>query len=246
MNRIIVLKSVLILLSVAFITVQVMGLELYGAGIKAFTLTGLTVLYFLAVKERSNFFIAFLLFFTSGAILDFMAWLDLDFKTVKNHHYYYTVNSLYILAYLFLIFKVLYLVNLKKMILKLPIHIIILVVLDVFSVIVITETTEKILNPTEYILEFVYNAVVMALLSVALLNYIYRDDVKSMNLLLASILIVFSEVIQLTYFYIESDNTLNIICSVLLVIAFIFFYIHSTLKNSVPIMESPYGENLKI
>ncbi|MGF1556456.1 hypothetical protein [Paucihalobacter sp.] len=245
MNDKLVLKSLLVLLAIAFIVVQVMGMEFYGAGIKAVLLIGLTALYYMSVEQKSIYFKLFLLFFTAGAILDFVAWLELTTSLFNNKVYYYVINSLFIFAYLLLIIKVLRGLDLKILVRKLPFHIIILVVLDVFSVIVISETTEKVLNPTEYFLEFVYNSVVMALLSVALLNYIYRDDIKSMNLLIGSILIVFSEVIQLAYFYIESSNTLNIMCSVLLVGAFLFFYIHSTLKNSEPIM-SPYSDDLKI
>lgn len=245
MNDKLVLKSLLVVLAIAFIVVQVMGMEFYGAGIKAVLLIGLTALYHMSVEQKSIYFKLFLLFFTTGAILDFVAWLELTTTLFNNKVYYYVINSLFIFAYLLLIIKVLRGLDLKILVRKLPFHIIILVVLDVFSVIVISETTEKVLNPTEYLLEFVYNSVVMALLSIALLNYIYRDDIKSMNLLIGSILIVFSEVIQLAYFYIESSNTLNIMCSVLLVGAFLFFYIHSTLKNSEPIM-SPYSDDLKI
>lgn len=245
MNKVMVLKGMLILLALAFIVVQIMGLELHGAGLKALTLLGLTGLYLLAVKEKSVYFIIFIILFTAGAILDFIAWMDTTNKIAANNFYYYTVNSFYILAYLSLIFKVVFRINFKKLVLKLPFHVIILLVLDVFSVIVITETTEKLLNPTQYLLEFVYNFVVMVLLSIALLNYIYRDDIKSMNLLLGSILIVFSEVIQMAYFYIENNNTLNVMCSVLLVAAFLFFYIHSTLKNNVPIMETSFDDDLK-
>lgn len=245
MNKKIVLKSLLVILALAFIVVQIMGMEFYGAGIKAVLLIGLTALYYMSVEHKSTYFRLFLIAFTLGAILDFIAWTEITSSQFNNIIYYYLVNSLYIFAYILLVIKVLIGLNLKTLVRKLPFHIIILLVLDVFSVIVISETTEKVLNPTEYLLEFVYNSIVMILLSVALLNYIYRDDIKSMNLLIGSILIVFSEVIQLAYFYIESSNTLNIMCSVLLVGAFLFFYIHSTLKNSEPIM-SAYSDELKI
>lgn len=245
MNKKLILKSLLVTLAIAFVILQIMEMEFYALGIKAISLVGLTVLYYMTVKDRSLYFRLFLIAFTLGSILDFIAWTEITSSLFKEIVYYYLVNSLFIFAYVLLIIKVLIRLNLKILVRKLPFHIIILVVLDVFSVIVISETTQKILSPTEYLLEFVYNAVVMVLLSVALLNYIYRDDIKSMNLLIGSILIVFSEVIQMAYFYIESSNSLNILSSVLLVGAFLFFYIHSTLKNSEPIMNL-YGDNLKI
>jgi hypothetical protein len=143
--------------------------------------------------------------------------------------FYYFTNSLYILSYIFLIIKVLGDMNLKEIIRKFPIHIIVLLALDVFCVITVTETTKGLLSNAEYALEFSYNAVIMLLLTVTLINYIYREDKKSMNLLIGSIFIVFSEVIQLAYFYISAINILNVICSLFLVLAFIFFYLQSRL-----------------
>lgn len=245
MNSKLVLKSVLVILALAFIVFQIMGMEMYGSVIKAVLLIGLTALYYLSVEQKSTYFKLFLIAFTLGSVLDVVAWSELTTSLFSNVVYYYLVNSLYIFSYILLIVKVLSGLNLLTLVKKLPFHIIILIVLDVFSVIVITETTQKVLNPTEYLLEFVYNSVVMVLLSVALLNYIYRDDIKSMNLLLGSILIVFSEVIQMAYFYIEGSNSLNIMSSVLLVGAFLFLFIHSTLQNSEPIMHS-YEDDLKI
>lgn len=246
MNKIKALKAFLIIAAVVFIILQILEKEFYGAGVKAILFIGLTILYHIEVDSKNRFFIAFLYLFTLGVALDFVAWL-LALSGIKNYQsfLYYFTNSLFILSYVVLIIKVLITLKFKTMVRKLPIHILVLLVLDVFSVIIVTETTEKVLNSTEYILEFVYNAVVMILLSVALLNYIYRDDIKSMNLLLASILIVFSEIIQMAYFYIADSNTFNIMCSVLLVGAFLFFYIQSTLKHGKPIMET-FNEDLKI
>lgn len=246
MNKIKALKAFLIATAAAFILLQVYEMEFYGAGLKAMLLIGLILLYHTSVKDQSWFFRIFLYLFMLGSILDFIAWL-LVLNEISGFDgiLYYTSNSLFILSYSVMIVKVLSYLNLKSLVKKLPFHILVLLALDVFSVIVVTETTQKVLSSTEYIMEFVYNSVVMILLSVALLNYIYRDDIKSMNLLLASILIVFSEIIQMAYFYIEGNNSFNIMCSTLLVGAFVFFYIQSTLKHGKPIMET-FGEDLKI
>jgi hypothetical protein len=246
MYQIKALKTLLITFAVAFIVLQVLELEFYAAAVKAVLILGLTVLYHIEVKDKNWFFRIFLYLFTAGVTIDFTAWIlalrnELSFEGL----FYYSANTLFILSYMVIIVKMLSALKLKSLVKKLPIHILVLLVLDVFSVIIVTETTEKVLNPTEYIVEFIYNSVVMILLSVALLNYIYRDDIKSMNMLLASILIVFSEIIQMAYFYIADNNTFNIMCSVLLVGAFLFFYIQSTLKHGRPIMET-FSEDLKI
>ena len=51
-----------------------------------------------------------------------------------------------------------------------------------------------------------------------------------MNLLLGALCIVFSEVIQVAYFYVSDLNVLNVAFSILLVLAFSFFYIQSNLS----------------
>ena len=246
MYKIKALKALLITAAVVFIVLQVLEFEFYGAAVKVVLFLGLTLLYHIEVKDKNWFFRLFLFLFTLGVVIDFIAWL-FSFSNISEFEgvFYYSANVLFITSYVVIIAKMLSALNLKSVIKKLPIHILVLLILDVFSVIIVTETTEKVLNSAEYMLEFIYNSVVMILLSVALLNYIYRDDIKSMNMLLASILIVFSEIIQMAYFYIEDNNTFNIMCSVLLVGAFVFFYIQSTLKHGRPIMET-FSEDLKI
>lgn len=246
MSKIKALKALLITLAVAFIVLQVLEMEVYGAALKVFLFAGLTLLYHIEVKEKSWFFRLFLFLFTLGVLVDFIAQLFIFYIIFElENMFYYTANVLFITSYAVITSKMLSALNLKSVIKKLPIQICVLIILDIFSVIIVTETTEKVLNSAEYMLEFIYNSVVMILLSVALLNYIYRDDIKSMNMLLASILIAFSEIIQMAYFYIEDYNIFNIMCSVMLILAFVFFYIQSTLKHGRPIMET-FSENLNI
>jgi hypothetical protein len=121
--------------------------------------------------------------------------------------------------------------------LQLPVPIIILIVLDVFCVTLVTDTAEHQLTFYEYALEFVYNTIIMILLSVALINYMYRNDTKSMLFLVASIFIVFSEIIQLAYYYILDDNNLGFVYSLFFVVAFVFFYLQSQKEFTGPIRE---------
>jgi hypothetical protein len=77
----------------------------------------------------------------------------------------------------------------------------------------------------------------MILLSVALINYMYRNDNKSMLFLIASIFIVFSEIIQLAYYYILPDNNLSFVYSLFFIIAMLFFYLQSQQEFTGPIPE---------
>ena len=55
-----------------------------------------------------------------------------------------------------------------------------------------------------------------------------------MLFLLGSICVVFSEIIQLAYYYILNDKNLGFIYSFFLVVAFIFFYLQSQINHTGP------------
>jgi hypothetical protein len=112
---------------------------------------------------------------------------------------------------------------------------VILFVLDVFCVVIVSATTENILSFYEYTLEFLYNAVIMTLLSVALLQYMYRNDNKSMLFLVGSIFVVFSEIIQLAYFYILDNSDLSFIYALFMVLGLTFFYLQSQVEFTGPV-----------
>lgn len=238
-----ILIAVLIVLSVVFMGFQIYELEVEAAGIRVLMLILLTALYYIRVKNRRLFFFLFLITFAIAEILNFIGWLvpivpidDLDYM-------YFIGNSLYILSYSFLIVRILSSMNLLEIVRKLPFHLLILIVLDVFCVIVVTNTAMDRLNYYEYLVELVYNSVIMILLTVALINYILKNDKKAINLLIGSIFIFFSEIIQLAYFYVSNINLLNVFCSLFLVLAFVFFYLQSRLSYE-PQEDSLYGDLL--
>lgn len=224
-----ILIATLIILSVSFLGLQILQFEMQASAIRALLLIGLTYLYCITIKNKKRFFYLFLIVFTLAELLNFVSLL-FEYNTDYDiYYFYYLNNSLYILSYLFLVVKVVGDMKVITIVKKFPAHLVILLVLDIFCVLTVTDTTKGVLTTTEYALEFIYNTVIMLLLTVTLINYIYREDKKSMNLLIGSIFIVFSEVIQLAYFYISAINILNVICSFFLVIAFIFFYLQSRL-----------------
>ena len=224
-----ILIGILAALTVVFLGFQIYELEVEASAIRALLLVFLTVLYCYKVKEKRFLFLSFLITFTVADILTFIGWLIPITPIDQIDYSYYIANSLYIIAYSFLIAQILNSLNLFEVIRKYPLHVFVLIVLDVFSVIVVTNTAVHKLSFHEYYMEFVYNAIIMILLTVALINYIHKNDKKSINLLLGSIFIFFSEVIQLAYFYISDINILNVICSLFLVLAFLFFYLQAKL-----------------
>lgn len=232
------LKVVLLLLGGIFIMLQGLAFELEGAAVSAVMLTILTLVYYKWTDRRSKLFFWFLVVYTLALVLSYSAYFVEPAERGDIDYFYYGANILYIIAYIFLIIRITSELDFKKVISELTIPLIILVSLDVFCVVLVTDTTKAALSIPQYILEFIYNAVIMGLLSVALINYMYRNDNKSMLILIGSICIVFSEIIQLAYYYIlEDDRSLGFIYSFFLVIAFLFFYLQSQLQFSGPIPE---------
>lgn len=229
------IKIALLLLGGVFIVLQGLGFEFEGASVSTLMLLLLALLYFVWTKNKSSFFFWFLISFALAQLIGFASYYTPEEFIQDVDYFYYISNGLYILAYIFLICRVLKDLKFKSIVTQFYVPIIILVVLDVFCVILVTDTTQNVLSLNEYLLEFFYNGIIMVLLSVALINYMYRNDTKSMLFLLGSIFIVFSEIIQLAYYYIIDDNYLGFIYSAFLVAAFFFFYMQSQKSFSGPV-----------
>jgi hypothetical protein len=229
-----ILKVALLLLGGLFVVLQGFAFEVEGAAVSAIMLVLLTILYCRWTTNKTKYFFWFLVIFTLAHLVSWYAWYGPEIKDGDIDYYYYGANILCIISYSLLVIKMLTEVNFKEVFSQLYIPIIILVILDIFCVLLVTETTEGVLSYYEYTLEFVYNAIIMTLLSAALISYMYRNDNKSMLFLVGSICIVFSEIIQLAYYYILNDNNLGFIYSFFLVMAFLLFYIQSQLEYTGP------------
>lgn len=228
-----ILGTILVLLGVCFLGLQSRGMEMHAFGVKALAMVMLIILYFVKVDKRHPLFVLFLVTFTASEIFNYFTYGMLAENGANYDIYYLTGNGLYILAYLFLIGRILTIINLKKAILKMPIQFLLLFGLGVFVVYMVTDITRPQIDPGYmFAVELIYNSVIMFLVCLSLMNYMYNDTKKSMNLLIGSICIVFSEVIQIAYYYItDLDITLNILHSVFLVSAFVFFYFQSKLLH---------------
>ena len=226
-------KIVLITLSVVFVALEVLKYEIASAGVCAIMCLLLTFLYCSGTRNKQSFFFYFLITFSFSIILDFISrFVPLDENSIDFT--YYVGNILFIVSYIFLIYLSIKSMGLKEIVSKFSVTIVILAILIVFSVTLITETTQNVLTTPEYILEFVYNAVIMVLLSVSLINYMYRDDYKAMLFFIGSTLIFFSEIIQLAYYYIDDMEYLAAAYSIFLVLGFMLFYQQSQLELKDP------------
>ena len=230
-----IFKVVLMLLGGVYILLQGFAKEVEAAVLSAILFLLLTWFYSNKSAYRSKLFSSFLVVFTIAQVLSAIAWLTPKVLENEIDYLYYITNIIFIISYLLLIIKTIVQLNLKTVFSELTIPIIVLVVLDVFCVSLISGTTEGEFSYGQYILEYTYNAVVMALLSFALIDYMYRNNSKSMLFLLGTIFMAFSEIIQLAYFYILSNDTLSFVYSSFLVMAFVFLYLQSQYKVTDPI-----------
>lgn len=225
-----ILKGTLIVVCLLFLGFQVYNLEIQAAAMRLILVLLLTILYCVGVQEKRLFFFLFLVCFTLAEIVNVISWIVKLDSDATLEYYYYGGNILYILSYVFLILRILNDTNIHQTLSKFWVHLVILVILDIFCVIIVSGTTEKLLSRQQNFLEVTYNIVIMVLLTVAMINYISKNTQKSMNLLLGAIFIFFSEVLQLTYFYISDMKVLNVLCSLFLVLAFLFLYLQARIS----------------
>ncbi len=219
----------IIVLTISFIGFQVFDQGEIAIVLRSLLLPMLTVLYYLRQRDKSSYFFYFLLTYSASEFMGVFTYFAYT-STVVNYIIYYGGNTLYIIAYVLLIIEVLKSMDLKRIFIRFPLPIIILLAFDVYSVILLSETSfnsGSLIGTIDFFIDIVYNISIMFLLTVTFINYISRHSKKAMNLLVGTICIVFSEVIQVAYFYVSEQNILNVIYSILLILAFGFFYIQS-------------------
>ena len=222
----------IIVLTIVFIGLQIFKLQVVADYVRPVILPLLALLYYLAKKEKNSNFFYFLLFYSIGELSSLFGYYA-QYSYFMNDLLYYGGNSLLITAYVFLILEILKSMNIKIIFNRFTAYILILAAFDIYSIILVTDIATKselLSGAFDYLTEIAYNTVVMLLLTITLINYISNHSKKAMNLLLGALCIVFSEVIQVAYYYVSAQNVLIVIYSVLLVLAFSFLYIQSNLS----------------
>ena len=224
MSRILI--GLAIVLCILFVIFQFNDMELLSCISRSLIVPVFTILYFKNVKHKSLYFTMFLVLFSISELSS----LASDYIPYEID--YFVGNGLYIIGYTFLLFEILKSVDYRYIINNYAMHIVILSALNVYIVYVLL----KIVNPylgfsMEFVVELLYDIVMLLILSASLLNYFYKDNRKSLLLFLGSLCIVFSEVIIVAYMYISEKNLLIFSSSILSILAFYFFYFQSNLED---------------
>lgn len=236
-----ILLALIVVFVAAFIGLVIFQQDALADYIRPFILPLVVVLYCISGYKKNNYFFFFLLFY---AISEFLAvfYYYGSWDQKMEDVFYYSCNILYILAYVSLTILVIQQMELSRIFRRFSIHIIILLILDIYCVSLVTDVAIKsgvFESVFDIVLELVYNIVIMGLLTITLVNYLHRDTKKAMNLLLGSLCIVFSEVIQVAYYYVSEIIILGIAYNILLILAFVFFYLQLGLASQSCIQEEP-------
>lgn len=228
MYRLKAVAGFVLLIYVGFIVFQFTS-NLYWADIlDALILPVITIAYF-STNAKPNLF--FSIFLISYSISDLMIFIV---DSMPYIYYYFIGNGLYIIAYISLLVKILNSISFTYIIKNFKLHLFVLFALNIY----IAYVLQVIVNPYmvltyEYAMEITYNISMLLVLTSSLLNYLYREDRKSLFLFLGSLAIVFSEVIGVAYLYIAEQNLLNFLSTSLTLLAFYFYCKQSLLANEV-------------
>ncbi|QDO95607.1 hypothetical protein FNB79_17060 [Formosa sediminum] len=221
---------IIFLYSVFFFVLEMHNFPKIAAKVKAVVVPSICVFYIIDLNNKLLFFKIFLILFSITDLLIFTdAFIPINFK-------YYIGNTLYIVAYIILIYSVVRRVDLSKILTEFKLTVGVLFLMNIYvlyallNVDLVLESSPLISSMSSVILELIYNAVTFILFTVSFLNYLYKNNKESLYLFIGTLCVVFSEVIQFVTTYPSNQKLLNTACYVLLVLGFSFFYLFASLK----------------
>lgn len=231
MDKLKVLGTIVALVYILFVVYLFNGDSTLAFSISSLICPLMALLYFVTVKRKTIAFSSFLVLYSISEVMT----LFIDY--IPNQIDYYIGNSLYILAYTCLMIEVCKTVCVLQVLKNYKLHLLVLIGLNVYIVYILHSKVQPYKMFTlEFFIELLYNVVILVLLSIALLNYFYRDNRKSLHFFLGALCIVFAEVIQVAYLYISNKTIfLHFISVTLYFAAFIFLYRQSRLGNDITI-----------
>lgn len=216
--------GLILLLFFLFVFFESIDYPVVAFYIKSLIGSVLAFIYFVFVKKKELYFSLFLVLYALA-----------DLVYIFNYHFnfsdtlrYLLGNILYLFAYGVLLCMVFKSILWKKVLREFKIHFIFLVLLNIYIVYVLEIVTKSHFeNSSIYIVEVIYNLEMLILLTVALLNYFCRDNIKSLYIFIGSLSIVLSEILGLAYWYISKYAFFNFTSEFLILLAFYFFYLQS-------------------
>ncbi|MFV0539834.1 MAG: hypothetical protein ACK5MZ_01170 [Aestuariibaculum sp.] len=223
-----VLVLFILLTSVLSIIVRLSDSELLAGQFSALVFPFTTLIYFLNVKNRSFYMMAFFVIYSIADLLVFVI------ENISEDLRYYLGNFLYLTAYTAIVIEVTKQVNFKRLFKHFKVHLVVLILLSVYLVIVFQKIIEPhLIVDTDYYVEISYNIVLMVLLTLSFLNYLVSNNNKrTLFLFLGVFFLFFCELIMLTYIYVLPKGILHNISIILYVSSCYFFIWQAKLNDS--------------
>lgn len=221
------LLAIVFLISVLYVVLLFAGNEIYAEYFRSFIMPFLFAYYFLSKKNtKYKYYTLFLLTSSFSDIVFFSSLLlpDSDFI-------YFSINSLNILAYSFLLIYCVKNTNMNLLKTKYIFESLVLLLLAItgviyFSSIIYTD------DNIELVFEIAYNVVLMALLVQSALMYFTNSSEKTMLLFLGVLTLVLGELITTAFYSMNHNETLNIVYSVIYIASLYFLISHTFVKRT--------------
>src|SRR5690606_25825682 len=127
------------------------------------------------------------------SVSDVSSFIGYYLNTTQALDIYYTIgNTLYIVAYILLIFEVVKRLNFKKVIKIYKLHLLVLGLLNVYIIYMLLNIVDPVFS-NSYLMyvELIYNVVMLLLLSFALIAYFYIDSKRSLLFFLVHCVLFF-------------------------------------------------------
>lgn len=184
-------------------------------------------LYYSQTKQTNHYFGFFLIGFSLVEILKIVFYGN---DTMA----YYVANYLVIATYASLIIFLVKDFNFKLLFKQFKLHLVVLLFFNAYIIYVlnqmIMQDAQLSVYSLDFIIEVAYNVLILLVLSLSLIHYLYHETKQGLLLFLASVCIVFSEMVQVAYLFISSEYLLQIVYFALIGVGFYFLYEYIKIK----------------
>ncbi|MBQ0767794.1 MAG: hypothetical protein KBT58_00770 [Bizionia sp.] len=183
-------------------------------------------LYLYKNKKKSSLFVLFLACYTFANFLHFVS------RGAESLTMFYVCNTLYIVAYIFLLGYIYRQTRINNVIKNFPIQLSVLALLSIYLMYKLVVIIDPVgFSGRDYILiqvmEGAYNVTLLLLLSASLLSLLDKVNRKTFFLFIGCLFLFLSEIIVIDSYYISGDFLPSVIAGGLYILAFSCFYYHA-------------------
>jgi len=196
----------------------------------------LITFYFKTKKSLNRFLLYFFILNVLGEVFNVLEYYNCSAKLycIISIDLVDISNSFFVLAYGALFFSIISRLNLKQVVKRLPVQILIMSAIGIYLFLKLNEMlvpykgdlTEFELSKVEYTINVLYNTAILLVLGSSLLNYFFHDSKQALKLLIACVFIVFSEFLQLFVFSEGFLKYPNFVSLLFLAIGYYFIFMY--------------------